>query len=266
MFKEIFREQVIHCNGVYVVQNSEQDADCFDGEDVAKWKNRYFEKTWTSHYLQKNEIYADLINCVLNENKPVVDIATGPGMGFVPEIKIARPELPCLAIDASDVLIQSWKDFFAEHSNLPTVELGQFSLFDLPFEDESVDVYTSYLGIGSTRKGGTGYDKVLSELFRTLKKGGKLFAVEGEWIDKNAFLELFSKMNREPWNCFVEEPTWVERFEEHGFEIISSKLAENKYFENDDDHELSPIAKSLNIKIGIALKAYILKKPDDLFI
>lgn len=266
MFESAMQDRVLMKDGVYTITGSECDADCFNSDDVFIWKNHGFEKAWKAPTLQRNDAYVDILNRVLNENKPVIDIASGPSMGFIPAIKAIKPQISCLAVDASDILIQSWKRFFAEHIDMPKVELAQFSLLDIPFKDESIDVYTSYLGIGSTRHGEKGYDKVLSELFRTLKPGGKLFTVEGEWIDKSAYLELFSKMNREPWQCFIEEErTWNERFIEHGFEVLFSAVAEDHYFTNDNDFELSQIALENNIKIGMTYKTYILEKTANIF-
>ena len=261
MFVDIMQSRVILQDDVFIMKGAEKDADCFDADDIHEMEEHRFDKAWTTPTLQRNEIYKHILECVLDENKPVVDIATGPSMGFIPAIKTKKPSLPCLAFDASGVLIQAWKRFFIERMKLPKVDLAQFSMFNIPFIDESIDIFTSYLGIGSTRNGEKGYDKALSELYRTLKPNGKIFAIEGEWIDKNSFLELFLRINQEPWQCFKEEGrTWKERFEAHGFEIISSDIAENHFFENDNDFVLSSAAKENNIKIGMSYKTYILKK------
>ena len=261
MFSNVMQNRVVFQNGIYTMNDTEKDADCFDADDIHEMEELSFKHAWTTPTLHRNEIYKHILKCVLDENKPVVDIATGPSMGFIPAIKTANPALHCLAFDASGVLIQAWKRYFTEHMNLPKVDLAQFSMFDIPFKDESIDIFTSYLGISSTRSGEKGYDKALSELYRALKPNGKIFTIEGEWIDKNAFLELFYRIGQEPWQCFKEKDrTWKERFEAHGFKVISFKIAENHFFDNDNDFVLSSAAKENNIKIGMSYKSYILEK------
>lgn len=261
MFLKAMQNRVVIQDDIYVIPDSEHDADFYDDSNICEWRKSAFDRAWTSPTLLRNDIYKELVMHVLSTEKPVVDIASGPSMGFIPALKGLKPDLQCLALDASKVLMREWKKYFERHATLPYVELAQFSLFDIPFRDESVDIYASYLGLGSTRKDSEGYEKALSELYRTLKPDGRIFAVEGEWIDKNAFLELFAKAGREPWQCFKEaQQSWQERFEAHGFEIVSSEVAKEHYFEDDKDFELSSIAKELNIKIGITYKTYILKK------
>ena len=45
----------------------------------------------------------------------------------------------------------------------------------------------------------------LSEIYRTLIDGGLYYAIENEWNDAPAILELFDKIGRKPWSVFLEK-------------------------------------------------------------
>ena len=131
---------------------------------------------------------------------------------------------------------------------------------NIPLKDNSVPVYTSNIGLSSTRNGKEGKDRALSEIYRTLVKGGLFFSIENEWNNINTILEVFDAMNWEPWIEFSSpQPTWHDRFIEHNFEIISEESM-GYYKLSSDDNELGEAAERLGFDIGVKSTAFILRK------
>ena len=247
-------------DNIYYFGNSE-DADCFDSNHVKSWLDGVFERRWNDKRYINNSVSKYMIENIISQELPVIDIACGPGMGLIPAIMSMRNDTVCIANDASELVLNAWNEYVSKNEKTSNITFLQFSLLNNPLKNDSVDIYTSNLGIGSTRYGEEGYSKVLSELYRTLKPGGMIYTIEGEWIDKTAFLKLFEKMNQQPWDIFVKEGrSWNERFENAGFEIIYDELFEMHYMTDPDDFELAEAANRFGIKIGMEYHGYILKK------
>lgn len=128
------------------------------------------------------------------------------------------------------------------------------------FQDNSVPAFTSNIGLSSTRGGQADYDTAAKEIFRCLAPGGYLYTIESEWTDIPTILQVFEKMNRQPWNCFTEKQTsWHDRFLAAGFEIISEELSNCRYFTK-DDNELGEASCRYGIPVDVKETAFILRK------
>ena len=244
---------------IYIFGNIE-DGDCFDDPDVEIWKSGCFEKNWNNNYFLENEVSRDLLNKIIREGQFVVDLASGPGMGLIPSLKKIDSSFPCVASDANLMVMKEWKRYLESKSQINELEFTQFSVFDIPFKDNSVPAYSSFIGLSNTRKGNIGYKKALAEIHRTLADNGMFFTIESEWNDIPNILKLFEKMNQQPWNCFTEKQTsWHDRFIESGFEIIFEKKFDYRSL-NKDDNELGEAADKFGFEIGILFTAHGVKK------
>lgn len=196
----------------------------------------------------------------MKKGQPTVELACGPGMGLIPSIKWLNPLHICMATDANSLLINQWRQYTSENEGIDKLDFAQFSLLDIPFKDNSVLAYSSYIGISSTRNGDKGYDKALSEIYRTLKQGGYVYTIENEWTNITQILELFKLMNKEPWNIFLEpQKSWHQRFKDAGFEILYEDVVEYRKF-SADDNELGEAAVKYGKDVGIKTIGYILRK------
>lgn len=261
-FSDWFSRPPAHCHdGVYYF-DSDRDADYFDESNVAIWRDGRMKRNFHSDFFLNNPASRRLVDHIVGQGVPVVEIACGPGMGLTPSVKRLAPDHVCLATDASALVIEEWKRYLDENEAVSNLELAQFSLMDIPFRDNTVPAYSSYIGISSTRNGEEGHEQALREIYRTLMKNGFLYTIETTWTDTEAMLRVFRETGKTPWSGLGSDhcaPTWRERFLHTGFEILSEEIFESRTL-TADDNELGEASEQLGIEIGVLSKAYILKK------
>lgn len=249
-------------DGMYLF-NSDHDADCFDSSDVELWRRiERLHKNFNNSIFIDNTASRNLINHIINKSSPVVEVACGPVMGLIPSIKKLSPQHLCLATDASSLVIKEWKKYSSEHDNCEAIDFAQFSLMNIPFKDDSVPAYSSYIGVSSTRNGEIGIQQSLSEIYRTLVPNGFFYTIESTWSDIDAILKVFELIQQTPWEIFRNEKhpyNWRNNFEKTGFEIVDEEIFKTRNL-TADDNELGEAAVRFGIDIGIETTAYILKK------
>ena len=262
LFCKLFNKEAdFVLDGAYFL-NSDADSDCFDDDDVKQWRNDTFCTNWHRTKFLKHPVSEKLIEAIVKRKHPVIELACGPGMGLIPSIKQLNPQHSCLATDASSLVIKEWKNYLFEYEQVSNLDFAQFSVLDIPFKDNLVSAYSSFIGLSSTRSGSKGYDKAISEVHRTLKRGGYLYTVENEWTNVSEILDLFKMMNKQPWNIFFEQQkTWRERFLDAGFCIEYEDIMEYRAL-NEDDNELGEAAHKYGKNVGIKSIAYILRKEE----
>lgn len=239
----------------------DRDGDYFDEGDVRHWRETGFNVSWTKADLLNAPSTRHLIDEIVLREKAVIDLACGPGMGLIPSIRQAAPLLPCLALDASPLLLTEWDAWLKESGAGKGVSFAQCSLMALPFRDEAVEAYSSFIGLSSTREGVMGYRQALAEISRTLKPGGRLYAVENEWTDIPVILELFCQMGQTPWRIFTQpQVSWKELFTQAGLRIV---FQEPYLFRalTAMDNDLGQAAEKAGRSIGLRFTAFIVEKP-----
>lgn len=260
-FGDWFSRPPVSCHdGVYYF-DSDRDADCFDGSDVAIWRDGRMKRNFHSDFFLNNPASRHLVDHIVGQGAPVVEIACGPGMGLTPSVKRLAPGHLCLATDANSLVIEEWKRYLNENEAVKNLDLAQFSLMDIPFRDNTVPAYSSYIGLSSTRNGEAGHERALREIYRTLMKNGFLYTIE-TWMDTEAMLRVFRESGKTPWSGLESDRrtlTWRERFLHIGFGILSEEEFESRTL-TADDNELGEDAEQLGIEIGVFSKAYILQK------
>lgn len=260
IFKQLFdtppqKEQ----EGIYLF-GGENDGDCFDQADFDSWKDKIFCEKWREKMLLEKEASRYLLNQITSTNEYVIDLACGPGMGFIPSIKQINHSFPCLASDANPFVLWEWQEYLKSNETYRSIDFAQFSAFNIPIKSNSVQAYSSYLGISSTRNGEAGYLAALSEIHRTLCENGLFYTIESEWTDVPLILEVFEKINRQPWPCFCEKQVpWHDRFVQTGFEVVFEEPFEYRRLEP-SDNELGEAALKLGTDIGVNLKVYVVRK------
>lgn len=246
-------------NGIFYF-NANDDGDYFTENDVNDWRTIWFENNWNKCKFLENKVSHHLISAIIEAGGPVIELACGPGMGLIPSIKQINPSFPCMATDASSLVVSEWKRYLDDKEKYDALDFAQFSVLDMPIKSGTVQAYSSFIGISSTRSGNSGYRLALSEIYRTLAGGGLFYTIENEWSDVPAILGLFEKMNRLPWTCFREEQiSWHDRFIESGFEIVYEQKYEYRSLRV-DDNELGKAALEFDVDIGMNFIAYIVKK------
>ncbi|MBR5823405.1 MAG: prolipoprotein diacylglyceryl transferase, partial [Paludibacteraceae bacterium] len=113
---------------------------------------------------------------------------------------------------------------------------------------------------GIMMHGNDGYQKALSEIYRTLKVGGRLYAIENEWANIAQILELFKSNNKQPWDCFIQQSKkWEELFVECGFNILYNEIFEERKLTG-KDNELGEMAEKDHVDIWLKFSGFILEK------
>ena len=261
-FCDWFSRPPVRCHDGVYYYDSDRDADYFDASNVAIWRDGRMKRNLHSDFFLNNPASRRLVDQIIKQGTPVVEIACGPGMGLMPSVKQLAPDHPCLATDASSLVIEEWKRYLDENETVRDLELAQFSLMDIPFHNDSIPAYSSYIGLSSTRNGEEGHERALREIYRTLMQNGFLYTVETTWMDTEAMLRVFRETGKTPWSGLGSDhcaPTWRERFLHTGFEILSEEIFESRTL-TADDNELGEASEQLGIEIGVLSKAYILKK------
>ena len=259
-FKQIFANKPQkEENGIYCFGN-ENDGDCFDESDFDKWRNGRFNRSWKNKWLLENYASRHIAEEIINGEDYVIDLACGPGMGFIPSLKQLNPVFPCLATDANPFVLSEWKNHLDLNEKYDRLSFAQFSIFDIPFKSNSVQAYSSFLGVSSSRGGEKGYASAVSEIRRTLATDGTFYTVENEWTDVGAILGLFDKMERQPWSIFLEKQIpWKDRFLNNGFEIVYEEPLEYRSLRS-DDNELGEAAFKYGVNVGVKYTAFIVRK------
>jgi len=247
-------------NDIYFYE-ADFDADQFDEDDIEKWRSGRFHDSLNNKFFLNNSVSRKLVCDIVRRGLPVVEVACGPGMGLIPAVKDLSPKHSCLVTDASSLVISEWKKYLDKNQLIDNIDFAQFSLMNIPFGNECVSAYSTFIGLSSTRNGEAGRQQALKEIFRTLATGGYFYAIEAEWADVDSILGVFEKMNRTPWSEFMaEKSSWRKRFIETGFEILSEETVEYHKFTS-DDNELGAAAEYFGIEVGTLNTAYILRKP-----
>ena len=261
-FCDWFARNPVRCHDGVFYYDSDRDADYFDESNVAIWRDGRMKRNFYSDFFLNNPASRRLVDEIIAQGAPVVEIACGPGMGLMPSVKQLAPEHVCLATDANSLVIEEWKRYLDQNETVGNLELAQFSLMDIPLRDNTVPAYSSYIGLSSTRNGEEGHEQALREIYRTLMKNGFLYTIETTWTDTEAMLRVFREAGKTPWSGLDSArcaPTWRERFLNTGFEIVSEEVFESRTL-TADDNELGEAAEQLGIEIGVFSKAYILLK------
>ena len=260
VFRDLFsRNPQRQENGIFYF-DTDHDGDYFDEDDINYWKNGRFYANWRNRKLLENPVSRYLLDMIIMSGSPIIDLACGPSMGFIPSIKMLDPSIPCMATDASSLIVSEWKWYLEHNERYSKIDFAQFSVFDIPLKNESVQAYSSFIGTSSSRGGESGYISALSEIHRTLTKGGLFYTIENEWTDIPTILNLFEKMNQRPWNIFCEKQTsWHNRFMKCGFEIIYEKQYNHRNLSS-YDNELGEAAHKFGVDVGMNFIAYVAKK------
>lgn len=237
----------------------ENDGDCFDERDFSALRNGKLDAKWKNSRFLDNHSSRQLLETILKKHEYVIDLASGTGMGLVPSLKHLDPRFPCMVSDANPGILYAWKEFIRKN-DIDCPELAQFSVFDLPFVNDSVQAFCSFIGLSSTRNGEEGYKKALAEIYRTLSWGGCFYTIECEWTNADMAIELFKRMNMQPWKLFTEDQlSWHDRFSQSGFDIVYEEQFEYHVL-NASDNDLGEAAEKYGVELGQRFTAFIVSK------
>jgi ubiquinone/menaquinone biosynthesis C-methylase UbiE len=239
---------------------SEREGDQFDNGDITSWTTGgHFLRRWQSKgniNEYRNKIYMDLCKQAADLNLPILDIASGPNLGLIPDIYHYNNHLQALVADGCPVLVEKWNEFLRGYAPEVNIQFASFNAAEMPLKNDSIDVITGNIGFSSLRYAGADNMLGVKEAFRVLKPGGYVFAIENEFEDKTVVQKVFDLWGKENW--FGENKLiWRERFETAGFFIEQENLLLRRVEKN--DWELGEIATSFGLEIVMTFKAFVLR-------
>jgi len=128
---------------------------------------------------------------------PLLEVAAGPGGGFVPGLLRAKPDLIILMSDIDIRVLEDWRCFSSKSKTSANDKIGRISLsfssFDaqkMPLRDDSFSAVTSLGGFNNIDSNQV---RAAKEAFRVLRSGGLLYVLEG-WFSKEEISKTLSGM------------------------------------------------------------------------
>ncbi|MDR0862417.1 MAG: class I SAM-dependent methyltransferase [Oscillospiraceae bacterium] len=261
-FGEIFSRQPQTVDGGIPYFGSDREGDQFDETDVAKWTvGGGFSRRWAARGTAnefRNEVYMNLCRAAAQLAQPIMDIASGPGLGLVPDVLAFNPNAQCLVTDACPTVVREWSRYLRENAPETQISFASFNAADMPLADCSVPVITSNIGFSSLRYAGENNLLGVREAYRVLRAGGYIFTVENEFEDYGIIRQVFDLWGRANW--YPENPLpWRGRFESCGF-VVESETPMLRRVET-ADFELGEVAASFGFEIAAKYTAFVLRKP-----
>ena len=263
MFEEIYNKYPINISDGIPCFGNEDDGDFFTEEELSLWDSEFFHHKLSDKKLIENSVTHHLLT-ELKKEKLIIDLASGPGMGLISSILQINPNILCMVTDANFSVLRKWNAFLSNNTDYNKTTFAQFSLMDIPFQSNSVEAYSSFIGLSSTKGGQSGYERVTSEVFRTLRSGGKLFTVEVDWANIPLIIDLFNKINQKPWEIFTDAMatgniSWESRLKNAGFKILYQDLFDYRTL-RENDNELGKAAADYGYDIDMNFTAFIAQK------
>jgi len=157
----------------------------------------------------------------------ILDIASGPGGGFVPMVLRLNADAKILMCDLSLGLLQEWQRLLADRG-APNVSFAIFDATKMPLQSDSIDVISDLGGLDNI----SGTMDAIKEAYRVLKPGGTLFSVNG-MVERDGVLKLPEKV-RTDWHNIIPLAFdgFLQTFKQVGFKEIGNTL--------EAERELSP--------------------------
>ena len=223
--------------------------------------NGTYEQNWKNGRRVLNEAgsgFAEACQETADRGCPIIDIASGPGGGFMPLLLVLNPETVVMATDAGPPVVHGWKEYFDRQGITLPVCFAAFDARNMPLASNSVEVITSSGGFSSVSEPLIAF----REAARVLADDGIIYAAEAA-IEREGLEVLSSKMG---WDFEAKfghrfKMTLTEIFDESGLKILKEK----PYFRRrirPDDNEYAEAACKIGIELWLGGNVYWLVKRD----
>ena len=192
-------------------------------------REKWIERNWNNGGKEKRKgsELTQFSDRIAQTGGLILDVASGPGGGFVPQILQANPDAKVLLDDLVLGVLQEWQRLLRRKGIL-SVSFALFDATKMPLKSESIDIVSDLGGFDNISWGFQG----IKESYRVLKPEGSVFSMNS-MINKEDFLKLPPEIRT---RMYDYNPPFFdgfkETFEQSGFDVISHKLLKER--------ELSP--------------------------
>ena len=225
---------------------------CFIPENEVHYNIKYsetlisgnwIEKNWKEHFKYRNEFKINVVKQILSMGKPILEIGTGSGGGFMPYILDEDLSANIIVSDLCPTVVREWKKLFDKEIKAINVKYAVLNTCDIPFKDETINVVSG--------NGDFGYiigdkKKALSEIYRVIKHGG-MYVTSDVCITEECIKDIPEKaanvLKKQFQDIFVD---FYKETIKAGFSKIENILINTWTNENDSD-ALASLCRKLGI-------------------
>jgi ubiE/COQ5 methyltransferase-like protein len=248
------------CAGVHVVGFVEKGIPSFVAP-IAGWGPDGIERLRTEEWITRNwenrrsksthEPSQRLIQKLADTGGIMVDIATGPGAGFVPEVLMINPDHRVIMNEISIGILHLQREYLA-NSEFQNIEMVAADATKPYLAPGSVDAMASGGGISNTPDCPAGYRVA----FESLRPGGLLAVCE--FVHS---ADEIAQLPKEMIDRCSPVTTWTDVIEGVGFEIESVDIEHETEPQNPEDSGWSGEAAKHGVVVYKHLEQVIAQKP-----
>ncbi|WFO74952.1 methyltransferase domain-containing protein [Desulfurococcaceae archaeon MEX13E-LK6-19] len=181
-------------------------------------EEKWIERNWRNHLekASRGGLWTSFCREIASLNGVILDVASGPGGGFMPCVLYFNDKAKILVNDLEYRILLLWRKFLKNIGRGEYVGYAAFDATNMPIKDGSIDVVVSAGGFSNI----PGHEKALREAYRVLKPGGLLYMAEGGILPDD-FMKLPADV-REKWLKLFPAllGNWASLVEKTGFKIL----------------------------------------------
>ena len=179
-------------------------------------REEWMRKNWEHKRFEEKSIVTEFAKRMAESEGLILDIASGPGGGFVPLILHENPRARILMNDLGLGLLQEWKRFL-KFRDIHDVSFVLFDARKMPLKSDSMDIVSEIWGFSEI----CGSIEAIREAYRILKPGGTLFSIDGV-IDKADLFKLPKNIRMKWYNLDPHSfEGFLDAYKSVGFKVIS---------------------------------------------
>lgn len=203
----------------------------------------WIDRNWNNVKKYPNTHGVSAASRIAEKGGLILEIGAGPGGGLIPYILDNNSNSNVIISDIVPTVLREWKKFLSKTIDVPNVNYVAMDNCDMPFNDNVIDVVSSFGGFGNTE--GDKY-KALSEIYRIIKPGGMY--VSGEiFVDKEHAdtiqPDILNKIKEQFPTAFID---FYQESIDVGFNRIEN-IEGAKWSNKDDQSGLADLCRKLGV-------------------